>query len=217
MGSNGGTSDAREETFMKRLGCIAIAVVMGAIVSGLGSGSAIAIPSICDSIAGNLVANCGFETGTFSSWTQSGNTDFTGTNGNVHSGNFGAEFGPQLTLGFITQNLSTTVGGTYDLAFWLQNDSGTPVNHFEAAWNGVIIFALDDSPAFPYTLFTFPVTATTASTPLQFGFRHDPSFWNFDDVSVAGLARPSAVPGPSSLLLIGSGFAGLATWWRRRS
>ena len=85
MGSNGGTSDAREETFMKRLGSIAIAVVMGAIVSGLGSGSAIAIPSICDSIAGNLVANCGFETGTFSSWTQSGNTDFTGTNGNVHS------------------------------------------------------------------------------------------------------------------------------------
>ena len=216
MGSNGGTSDAREETFMKRLGSIAIAVVMGAIVSGLGSGSAIAIPSICDGIAGNLVANCGFETGTFSSWTQSGNTDFTGTNGNVHSGNFGAEFGPQLTLGFITQNLSTTVGGTYDLAFWLQNDSGTPVNHFEAAWNGVIIFALDDSPAFSYTLFTFPVTATSASTPLQFGFRHDPAFWDFDDVSVVAAAA-AAVPGPSSLLLIGSGLAGFAIWWRRRS
>jgi len=201
---------------MKRLGSIAIAVVMGAIVSGLGSGSAIAIPSICDSIAGNLVANCGFETGTFSSWTQSGNTGSTDTDGDIHSGSFGAEFGPIGSLGFITQNLSTTVGGTYDLAFWLQNDSGTPVNHFEAAWNGVIIFALDDSPAFPYTLFTFPVTATSASTPLQFGFRHDPSFWDFDDVSVAAAAA-AAVPGPSSLLLIGSGLAGLAIWWRRRS
>jgi len=201
---------------MKRLGFIAIAVVMGAIVSGLGSGSAIAIPSICDSIAGNLVANCGFETGTFSSWTQSGNTGSTDTDGDIHSGSLDAEFGPIGSLGFITQNLSTTVGGTYDLAFWLQNDSGTPVNHFEAAWNGVIIFALDDSPAFSYTLFTFPVTATSASTPLQFGFRHDPSFWDFDDVSVAAAAA-AAVPGPSSLLLIGSGLAGLAIWWRRRS
>ena len=201
---------------MKRLGSIAIAVVMGTIVSGLGSGSAIAIPSICDSIAGNLVANCGFETGTFSSWTQSGNTGSTDTDGDIHSGNFGAEFGPVGSLGFITQNLSTTVGGTYDLAFWLQNDSGTPVNHFEAAWNGVIIFALDDSPAFSYTLFTFPVTATSASTPLQFGFRHDPSFFLFDDVSVVG-AAVAAVPGPSSLLLIGSGLAGLAILWRRRS
>src|SRR5437762_14133373 len=104
MGSNGGTSGAREETFMKRLGSIAIAVVMGAIVSGLGSGSAIAIPSICDGIAGNIVANCGFETGTFASWTQSGNTGFTavGTIG-VNSGNFAASFGPVGSLGFIDQ------------------------------------------------------------------------------------------------------------------
>ena len=58
---------------MKRFGSIAIAVVMGAIVSGLGSGSAIAIPSICDGIAGNIVSNCGFESGDFTSWTRSGN------------------------------------------------------------------------------------------------------------------------------------------------
>src|SRR5947208_8894751 len=74
MGSNGGTRDARGETLMNRLASIAIAVVMGAIVSGLGSGSAIAIPSICDSVTGNIVSNCGFETGTFASWTQSGST-----------------------------------------------------------------------------------------------------------------------------------------------
>ena len=113
---------------MKRLGSIAIAVVMGAIVSGLGSGSAIAIPSICDGIAGNIVANCGFETGTFASWTQSGNTNFTGVAGVdvANSGNFGALLGPPSSLGFITQNLSTTAGGTYDLEFFLRSDGGTP-------------------------------------------------------------------------------------------
>ena len=27
------------------------------------------IPSICDAVAGNMVKNCGFETGNFSAWT----------------------------------------------------------------------------------------------------------------------------------------------------
>src|SRR5437773_9486438 len=170
MGSNGGTSDAREETFMKRLGSIAIAVVMGAIVSRLGSGSAIAIPSICDSIAGNLVANCGFETGTFSSWTQSGNIQgvvAVAVGGN--SGSYGALLAPIGSLAFIAQDLSTTAGGTYDLAFHLQADAETP-NRFQASWDGTIISALtiNDTSGFPYTLFTFAgLTASSASTPLH--------------------------------------------------
>src|SRR5438552_9454024 len=145
MGSNGGgprrPALLEEKPVMKRLGSIAIAVVMGAIVSGLGSGSAIAIPSICDSIAGNLVSNCGFETGTFASWTQSGNLGFTSVSTTAaNSGAFGDLTGPIGSLGFITQALSTTAGGTYDLTFWLRSDGGTP-SQFTASWDGAVFLA----------------------------------------------------------------------------
>ena len=40
----------------------------------------------CDLVADNLVTNCGFETGDFTGWTQSGNTGFTGVSSfSLHS------------------------------------------------------------------------------------------------------------------------------------
>ena len=124
---------------MKRLGSIAIAVVMGAIVSGLGSGSAIAIPSICDSIAGNLVANCGFETGTFSSWTQSGNTGSTDTDGDIHSGSFGAEFGPIGSLGFIAV---TTILLMSPAAYHRIAERGEDTKRFHKVASGLLVAAM---------------------------------------------------------------------------
>ncbi len=40
------------------------------VVSAVAGGSA----SVCDGVDGNLVQNCGFETGDFTSWTQTGDT-----------------------------------------------------------------------------------------------------------------------------------------------
>jgi hypothetical protein len=51
---------------------------LSGILSGFGSAPAMAIPSQCDAIAGNLVTNRGFETGDFSGWTLTGNGGFTG-------------------------------------------------------------------------------------------------------------------------------------------
>jgi hypothetical protein len=39
--------------------------------------------SVCDAVAGNLVTNCGFETGDFTGWTLSGN-DVPGEEGNLY-------------------------------------------------------------------------------------------------------------------------------------
>src|SRR5215831_8056320 len=72
--------------------------------------------SQCDGVDGNLVANCGFETGDFTAWTQSGDLSFTGVAaGFGHSGTFGAFLGPVNDQGMLTQTLPTTAGGTYTL------------------------------------------------------------------------------------------------------
>src|SRR5262249_431395 len=60
----------------------------------------------CSQVPGNLVRNCGFETGNFEGWRQSGDTSFTTVAMNAaHSGNFGAQIGPTQFTGFLTQSV----------------------------------------------------------------------------------------------------------------
>ena len=139
----------------------------------------------CDRVPGNLVVNCGFETGNFPPWIQSGDPAFTSIiPGAAHSGMFGLSAGPVGDLGFIEQPLATTPGATYQLCYWLAN-LGTPSNEFQVIWDGSIIRDLVDQQPFPYTQTCHDVVASGASTTVKFGFRQDPSFLNFDDVSVA--------------------------------
>lgn len=157
----------------------------------------------------NLVSNGGFETGDFTDWTQFGNTGATGvstlspTGVGPHSGSFLGFFGAVGSDGGIFQNLTTVMGQTYNLTFWLANDPGTP-NDFSILWNGATIFSQVDASPFGYTLFSFSgLLATGTSTQLAFSFRQDPRYFELDDVSV------TTPDGGNTVLLLGLGMIGI--------
>ena len=158
----------------------------------------------------NLVSNPGFETGDFTGWTQFGNLQATGVGTSSpsgvgpHSGEFLAFFGAVGSDGGIFQNLTTVAGQTYNLTFWLAVDSGTP-NDFSVLWNGAFVTGGTDVGPSGYTQFSFTgLLATSSSTQLSFSFRHDPAWFELDDVSVE-----RAPDGGNTLSLLGLAMVGI--------
>lgn len=172
----------------------------------------------------NIVNNGTFETGDFTGWTVTGPTEDVGVDSfAAHSGAYGAFFGTVGSLTYLSQDLSTVAGTTYELSFFLQNegsgegpafaDGEAIFNQLQVFWNGVLIYDQTNLGAFPYTEFTFNLLAAGPTTELKFAFRNDPSFFDIDDIAV-GL--PAGVPEAFSTLwlalplLLMFGFARLA-------
>jgi hypothetical protein len=142
----------------------------------------------------SLLQNGGFEKGDFSSWTTSGNFQFCSVSSSatyVHSGIWGAEMGPSGTLGYLSQTLNTTPGQIYSLSFWLINPAGSTPNEFNAAWNGSTLVDLVNLGATGWVNYQYFVGATSSSTVIQFGFRNDPAYLGFDDVTVTPVPAPT--------------------------
>ncbi len=165
--------------------------------------------------AGNLVTNCGFETGDFTGWTvvDPTNNTFVATSPfdgfTASSGNFFAALGAVGLNGTVSQTFSTVAGQTYDLSFFLASDGDTP-NDFGVAFGSELFGPFPNFPAFGMTPVSLDVTATSSSTTLTFFERDDPGFLGLDDVSVV-----AATPEPGSLGLLATGLFGMLGWLKK--
>ncbi len=164
-------------------------------------------PSICNSVAGNLVLNCGFETGNTADWVftpaASGSGFFIAGGQFANSGSYGAGFGAIGSLDdTLSQTLSDPAGYEYDLSFYLANFSTAPGEaDFHVYWDGIDIFNAS-SNAFPYTQFTFTVVGTGDDT-LTFAGRQVPAAYGLDDVVVT--RGPLVTPEPRYIVLLAAG------------
>jgi len=176
-------------------------------------------------VAGNLVQNCGFETGDFTGWTLTGDTVHAGVDAfDAHSGNFGAFIGGfgsinagDQNFAALSQSLSTIVGQGYLLSFYwahLTNADVTPDNVFAAfvgtgLATGTLQRNVADQPYIRSLPFYF--VATSNATTLQFLAEDANFFFSLDDVTVT----PGA-PEPATLFLVAPVLAGLFFTVRRR-
>jgi hypothetical protein len=166
----------------------AAAIVVGGLAATATPASS-TVASECDAFAGNVVTNCGFETGDATGWSLSGG--FIGVTNNPHSGSFAAFAGTVGSDGSISQTLTTAAPNTtYNLSFWLTNGGGTP-NDFSVQVSNVVggtqtFASMTNSGPFPYTQFgPFQFTTTAGAPTLTFFLRDDPSFWFLDDIAVS--------------------------------
>jgi len=156
-----------------------------------------------------LVQNGDFETGDFTDWTLVGHTVVNTRHGatiynaveasstyplSVYSGNYGAFLGDNQ-VATLSQTLATVPGQTYRLSFWLDNPANGGTQEFLVRWNtnspsANTICSLVSPPVLTWTNLLFMVTATGASTVLQFAVENDNGYFGLDDVSVTPLAEP---------------------------
>jgi len=148
--------------------------------------AALAQNSECDQVAGNLVDNCGWETGCWHAWY--GNLFIDVGGGEVaHSGDWGGIVHAHNDIEYIGQSLSTVVGQAYTLSFWMRNTQ--PVDRLQIEWNdGDVVeipLDLENVPAQGYTQIVVPdLIATSNSMAVIWALSNSLSDIDFDDVVV---------------------------------
>lgn len=152
--------------------------------------------SICDAVPGNLVANCGFETGDYSDWVTKAaptGTDFGLIQYNVNSGTFAARFGAiNGQSDYIDQFLPTTPGHSYRVSFFVDSGRLNQGGQFVANWDGTNILTISGQVGGGFQQYTFILTATSNNTDLQFGGFSPPAFYYLDDVTAVDTVAVAA-------------------------
>lgn len=177
----------------------------------------------CDAVAGNVVVNCGFETGDFTGWNldDSQNASFVLPE-NAYTGSYNAYLG--AAPGSLTQTFSDIAGAAYTLTFALDNEVATDQNG--VPYPGIDSFGVSitdtngnvnsllDPTSIPqtayYNLYSFSFTGSGSDT-LTFALNNVPSYYDLDNVEVK-----APTPEPSSLALMGTGAVLFASYTRRK-
>jgi hypothetical protein len=180
----------------------------------------------------NIVSDGGFETPTPSGivpytgslgdgWSATAGTiaifsNADGEGGVAHSGNQFAYLDWAETVNTVSQTLTTVVGQSYTISFWLAD---TNANAVTVTFGGQTLFN-GSAPtngvgsSSNYVNYTYTVTATYTSTVLAFTGQYTEGGYGtiLDDVSVTLGGAPPPTPAPRSLYLCLIGLAGLALY-----
>lgn len=172
----------------------------------------------------SLIVNGSFETGDASGWTTTGNV-FIGTNpGLASDGNSSANFNGLDTApnGVLSQAFSSVVGSEYRLSFDLGVDdsrqSAQPVLLVELLGNSLLLShtVTDPTPTgnpLSFTGYSFLFTADSTTSTLRFSDNAGNPTQGVD-LDLDNI-RVEAVPEPSTLLLLGSGFVAMVALRRK--
>ena len=158
---------------------------------------AIAGPSQCDAITGNLATNCGFESGNLTGWKVNGATTNISVNqdaSSVHSGNWGLSFRTAAgTDNSISQTLSTIPAQVYTITVWY-NPNGTinTPTFLGIEWDGEFRTTVANFGSTEFNLVAAGALGSGSDT-LTVVFSNTQSFSYLDDIAVTNAAPAPAI------------------------